>query len=116
MSATPSPQRVEHALRRLAQLRTLFRRLPHLPSSREVLGIAEFDAFLAGSRTTCSHEALDAGVRAAFRRADAGSILLAAERLATLREDPELHPYFYWAQRASRDSTLAARSAESPRE
>ncbi len=112
----PSPQQVERTLRRVAQLRTLFRRLPHLPSAREARRVADFEAFLAGSRGRCSHAVLDAGVRAAFRRGDARSILIAAERLGTLRDDPTLHPYYYWAQAVSRDSATALVPPESPRE
>jgi hypothetical protein len=116
VTATLAPQRIERTLRRLSQLRTLFRRLPHLPSPHEARRVAEFDAFLAGSRAQCSYEALDAGVRAAFRSGDVSSILQAAERLRTLRDDPELHPFVYWAQAVARDSAVAARPPESPRE
>jgi hypothetical protein len=112
----PSPQQVERTLRRVAQLRTLFRRLPHLPSAREARRVADFEAFLAGLREECSHEVLDAGVRAAFRRGDARAILVAAERFGALREDPTLHPYYYWAQAVSRDSAAALLPPELPRE
>jgi hypothetical protein len=111
-----SPQQVEQTLRRVAQLRTLFRRLPHLPSPREARRVGEFESFLAGSRERCSREALDVGVRAAFRSGDARSILLAAERLRTLRDDPALHPYYYWALQAVRDSAAALLPPELPRE
>jgi hypothetical protein len=66
-------------------------------SPRESKAVADFEAFVAGTRDQCSREALDAGVRAAFRRGAATSILVAAERAGALRDDPELHPYYYWA-------------------
>jgi hypothetical protein len=116
VTSKPSPQQVEQTLRRVAQLRTLFRRLPHLPSPREARRVANFEAFLAGLREECSREVLDAGVRAAFRRGDARAILVAAERLGALRDDPPLHPYYYWAQAVSRVSAAALLPPESPRE
>jgi hypothetical protein len=110
-------QRVEQTLRRVSQLRTLFLRLPHLPSPREQAWIAEFHAFVAGQEAECSFEALEAGFRDAHRRLDAEAILAAAQCAgAWIRSDPVLHPYYYWALQAARDSALAARPAESPRE
>jgi hypothetical protein len=111
-----SVQRVEQTLRRVAQLRSLFLRLPRLPSPREQQWIAEFDAFVAGHEVECSFEALEAGFRDAHRRLDAGAIRSAAERAGDwIRSDPSLHAYYYWAQQAC-DSTGAARPPESPRD
>jgi hypothetical protein len=117
VSDKASVQRVEQTLRRVAQLRTLFLRLPHLPSPREQARIAEFQAFVAGQEEQCSFDALEAGFRDAHRRLDAEAILSATQRAgAWIANDPVLHPYYYWAQQASRDSTVAARPPESPRE
>ncbi len=117
MSERSSVQRVEQTLRRVAQLRTLFLRLPHLPSPREQAWIAEFQAFVSGQDEQCSFEALETGFRDAHRRRDAETILSAAQRAGLwIRSDPALHPFYYWAQRAARDSAVAARPAESPRE
>jgi hypothetical protein len=117
VSDEASVQRVERTLRRVAQLRTLFLRLPHLPSPREQARIAEFECFVAGERDECSPGSLEAGFRDAHRRLDAMAILAAAQRAgAWIANDPVLHPYYYWAQQASRDSTVAARPPESPRE
>jgi len=116
LTSKPSPQQVEQTLRRVMQLRTLIRRLPHLASPCEARRVGEFESFLTGSRERCSREALDVGVRAAFRSGDARSILLAAERLRTLRDDPALHPYYHWALQAARDSAAALLPPEPPRE
>ena len=117
MSARPSKRRVEQTLRRVAQLRTLFHRLPHLPSPRERAQLAEFEMFVAGSRSRCSFDALHSGFRDAHRRGDACTIRTAAERAGEwVRSDPILHPYYYWAQQGLRDSAVASLASESPRE
>jgi hypothetical protein len=108
--------RVEQTLRRVAQLRTLFSRLPHVSSPREVQWIADFEAFIAGDEPESSFEAMEAGLRDAHRRCDAVAILAAVERSAWIRSDPVLHPYAFWAERFARDSALAARAAEPPGE
>lgn len=101
----------------MAQLRTLFLRLPHLPSPRERAQLAEFESFVAGSRSQCSFDALESGFRDALRRGDACQIREAADRAgAWVRTDPTLHPYVYWAQQVLRDSAVASLASESPRE
>ncbi len=117
MSATPSPQRVEQTLRRVAQLRTLFRRLPRVLSPREQRAVDAFASFVAGREAGCSFEALEAGFRDALRHRDAVSILRAVERSGDwILEDPTLHPYYYWAQAFARESAGALRPSESPGE
>lgn len=117
MSNTPSVQRVEQTLRRVAALRSLFVRLPHLPSPREQRWIDEFEAFVCGQGAACCFEALEAGFRDALRRRDAASILRAVERSGDwILSDPTLHPYYYWAQQAPHDSAVAAAATEPPRE
>jgi hypothetical protein len=114
---TASVRRVERTLRRVAELRSLFLRLPHLASPQEQRWIDEFEAFVGGQRAECCFEALEAGFRDALRRHDAGSILRAVERSGDwILRDPALHPYYYWAKQASRDSGAAARTPEPPRE
>lgn len=116
MSNTPSVQRVEQTLRRVVELRSLFLRLPHLPSPREQRWISEFKAFVSGRGVECCFEALEAGFRDALRRRDATAILRAVERSGDwILSDPTLHPYYYWAQQAPRDSAVAASATETPR-
>lgn len=117
MSNTASVRCVEQTLRRVAELRSLSLRLPHLPSAREQRWIDEFKAFVSGQGAACCFEALEAGFRDALRRRDAASILRAVERSGDwILSDPTLHPYYYWAQQASRESALAAPTPETPRE
>lgn len=72
---------VDRAIRKVAQLRTLFRRLPHLPTPAESRLLAEFEALRTGRATTCSTAAVRAGFRAAWAARDYRTILSVAQKL-----------------------------------
>ena len=117
MSDAASVRRVEQTLRRVAELHGLFLRLPHLASPQEQRWADEFEAFASGKGAACCFEALEVGFRSALRRRDTASILRAVERSGDwILRDPTLHPYYYWAKQASRDSGAAAPTPEPPRE
>ena len=95
----------DRALRRVAQLRTLFRRLPHLPTPREERLLSEFDLFVGGSSEHCPCEVLEAGFRRAFRADDPAPILAAVHRAGPIVDaHRDLWPYAVWAERRSAGS------------
>jgi hypothetical protein len=98
----PDPRAADRALRRVAQLRALFRRLPHLPTPEEERLLREFEAYASGAPGPCTSEALRAGFLRAFR-ADAPAAILAAARRAgpVVDEERDLWPYEAWAERRS---------------
>ena len=105
MTSRLDPRGAARALRRVGQLRTLFRRLPHLPTPREERFLREFDAYVDGSSESCSSEALEAGFRRAFRADDPGPIVVAARRAGpAVDADRDLWAYARWAEHRSAGS------------
>ena len=91
MSRIPTPEEVEQKLRKVAQLYTLFKKLPHMPTPAEARLLAEFERFADGSADSCSPEALLAGFRTAWTAKQYERIVVAGqkfseERLATDRD------------------------------
>lgn len=76
---------VDRAIRKVAQLRALFRRLPHQPTPAECRLLAEFESFRTGQVPEVSPAAARAGFRAAWSARDYVAIVSVAARL-----DPSL--------------------------
>ncbi len=94
--------RLERNLRRAAQLRALYHRLPHVILARERENLQEFDAFVTGNCATCSDEAALDGFRHAWRTGAPEAIASAAARLpeARLLSVPILATFAEVARRA----------------
>jgi hypothetical protein len=69
------------ALRKVAMLRSTFRRLPHVPTPAEADRLSVFEAFLTGARPDCPPNALLAGLRAAWRAGDRERVVAAVDRM-----------------------------------
>jgi hypothetical protein len=90
----------DRKLREVAQLWSLGRRLPHVPTESERQLLLEFDAFARAELPLCSREAAIAGLRALWQRQDLGGILRSARKLpAPIRRDREVRTYSANARR-----------------
>ncbi len=92
MTPLPTASEVERRLQSVAQLRALFRELPHLATPGEERQLAAFDAFRAGVAVECRAGALAAGFRRAWRAREFETIAEVAARipLALLRADRDV--------------------------
>lgn len=86
----------------VSQLRTLFDRLPHLPTPKESAELAEFECYrqIRGSLDEIRKEAVLAGFREAWRSGDLAAILELGARLpqAVFEQDLDMQMYHAMAQ------------------
>jgi len=96
-----SPRAVDRAIRKVAELRALCRRLPHVPTPAEIQKLTEFDAFRSGRSAACSLAAVRAGFRAAWAARDYATIVSLAGKLPgeMLRADAAILTYVENASR-----------------
>ncbi len=100
MTDSLSSEHVTRALKKAAQLRALFQKLPHVPTPAETRLLEDFDAFVGGAEA-CSTAAARAGFRARWRRWDYAVIVAAAVRLGDqTQNDRELATFADLAARA----------------
>ncbi len=90
-----SPSAVDRAIRKVAELRALCRRLPHVPTPAEMRQLGEFESFRAGRSAVCSLAAVRAGFRAAWASRDYATIVSLAGRMPAdmLRTDAAILTY-----------------------
>lgn len=88
------PRAVDRAIRKVAELRALCGRLPHVPT-HEIQDLAEFDSFPSGRAAACSLASPRAGFRAAWAARDDATIVALADKLPAerLRADATILTY-----------------------
>lgn len=100
MSIEPAPRDVERRLRRVSQLRLLFRRLPHVATPAECRLLEAYQAFRDGRCEDVTLAALRVGVRDDWRAQRLASILQVSRRLssAAIALDRDIVTYFTMAR------------------
>lgn len=93
-------QTADRKLREVAQLRSLFRRLPHVPTSAEKRLLEEFDEFLQARRPVCSRAAAVAGLASLWERQDLVGLVAAVRKMPPeARRDRDVRAYAVNARR-----------------
>ena len=104
----------DRKLREAAQLWTLGRKLPHLPTDHERELLAEFETFRANGAGACSKDAAEAGMQQLWARQDLLEILRIARKLQPLyRRDREIRTCIAHARRCLRTGRTSRASRKS---
>lgn len=85
---------LDHKLREISQLRSLFVKLPRVSTPYEVSLLKQFEAFQSGGSVLCSREATFAGLRVLWQHADLPALLKAFRKLSrVLQRDRDVRTY-----------------------